>query len=355
MSPSVISTSPSRSSPKRTLRPHAKPPVPTTMATVMAPSSMTPSSFSPPVFRLKPHGKPTHTRIPSGSRPRKLPRTKRSPASCEVGTVLYSTHQIADLTSARFAAMVRERAVLMGYEKPCGKIDRTKGRDWLEIYVPSGPPPDCLVPGVALTRDLEWVSVTRPMEFAHAQRIHRLLKPKVVAVALYFDAKKRVRQAWHPVKVFVGWEEEKVSKTTALSLPSVGANRLSTPTPALSSTGTPSNHSTTSPTNHAQQATASPSLPTEVTRVNLLASYLPDPKALKLDLTDFYKYIKAVKSQRPVTTVPGCVQIKGLVELCGVQNRIIVQTVATLDPKTNTIYQLSLSPYLVVPSHSSPN
>ena len=284
-----------------------------------------------------------------------MPRTKRSPASCEVGTVLYSTHQIADLTSARFAAMVRERAVLMGYEKPCGKIDRTKGRDWLEIYVPSGPPPDCLVPGVALTRDLEWVSVTRPMEFAHAQRIHRLLKPKVVAVALYFDAKKRVRQAWHPVKVFVGWEEEKVSKTTALSLPSVGANRLSTPTPALSSTGTPSNHSTTSPTNHAQQATASPSLPTEVTRVNLLASYLPDPKALKLDLTDFYKYIKAVKSQRPVTTVPGCVQIKGLVELCGVQNRIIVQTVATLDPKTNTIYQLSLSPYLVVPSHSSPN
>lgn len=212
--------------------------------------------------------------------------------------------------------------------------------------IPHGPPPECRVPGVALTKHLEWVKIDRPIDRMEAVRIQRLLKPKIVSNALYLEAKRRARQTWRQLKVYVGWEQQAASKTATSSRPSVSTNRLSTPTPALSPTGTPSNHATASPANHTQQSAASSSPPTELAaRAKILASFLPEPQALKLDLSEFYKDIKMGRARQPLTMVPGCVRVKGLVELHGARTCIILHVSAVIDPKENIIHQMVLQPY----------
>ncbi|KAI8940313.1 hypothetical protein NX059_004009 [Plenodomus lindquistii] len=243
----------------------------------------------------------------------------------------------AEKIRGELVTMVRSMiAGIPQWEAKIGKVDPTKGKSWVEIMFPDGPPIEYERPGIALTEDLQWVKATRPVEDVHHHKLNSLLRPTGVANAVYQDVKRKASQTWQGLKVYVGWEQKVAPISIPLMLPPVGA--LPTPnSTAPSATATSPDPSATSSANDTKQPTPPASISASPAPVDgpssSLGFLLPDPKKLTMDLARFRQ--DAAKASKPLTTQAprGAFTVVGLIDIHGARARVTLNVKAVYDPK----------------------
>lgn len=217
-----------------------------------------------------------------------------------------------------------------------GNIDVNKGRAWIEIKFPDGPPIEYERPGIELTEDLEWRKATRTVEDLHHHRINRLLYPKDISTALYQDTKQKLQLSWKNFASYVGFggnpEAETVQSVVQRVLanpPSPGVTINPDTTPGAL---TPNPPESKAPSDSKQAAQATSSVSSRSSEVGFV---LPDPKTLTLDLTNFRQDVK--KNFKPYATQPprGTFKVLGLIQVYGDRAQLTLNVAAVYDPKQN--------------------
>ncbi|KAF2118124.1 hypothetical protein BDV96DRAFT_569283 [Lophiotrema nucula] len=231
------------------------------------------------------------------------------------------------------------------YMMRIGKIDPEKGAIWVEVKFPDGPPIEFERPGIEITEDLDFRWSTRPVHEVHHKRIGKLLMPTTAAHSLYLDTKTKVWKQWYDFKQFVGWEETKGSKAKSspqipgLPFPPTGApstkQNASATTPSVA---TPSATSEThqhpesgSPSPGAQKDPNSPLGNPAYERFGIV---LPDPQAVKLDMTTFRMAFR--KQYKPPTWEEpprGSFLVHGLIEIIGSRGKMTLDVAGAYDPR----------------------
>ncbi|OAL55762.1 hypothetical protein IQ07DRAFT_529585 [Pyrenochaeta sp. DS3sAY3a] len=215
-----------------------------------------------------------------------------------------------------------------------GKIDIKKGHVWLDIQFPSGPPVEWERPGIELTEDFEWRKATRPVEYAHHQRLNRILYPSIAWTALCQDTKRKTQSSWKEFRIYMGWDKKLEPDTATSAVQSAGVAFQPSRTGPIPTTTA---NATTLPTPTASDARQSPDSDPEARVSSTLKDMgfiLPDPKSLTLDLTQFRQdFRKSYKHD--INPYPrGSIIVRGRIDVCGSRARVVVDIIAAYDPKT---------------------
>lgn len=254
---------------------------------------------------------------------------------------------------AELVKIVRETMTKVSWcEARIGKVDLGKGKIWVEVTFPDGPPVEFERPGIELTEDLQWRKATRPVEEAHHRRIEKLLYPTVAANALYDDTLRKGAQTWKIFKTYIGWQEQTKAETTedlarrwAAASPftkvDLGPSRTPTTTP-----GSPAS------ANETQRAAASSS---QSTSESLLGTFaLPDPKKVTLDLAQFRQDLQKNNMKPNLQPPRGTFVMKGLVEVYGDRARITFDVSAAYDPVKGQFVTLDMRIWNFVEHRQAP-
>ncbi|KAJ4372220.1 hypothetical protein N0V83_003994 [Neocucurbitaria cava] len=215
-----------------------------------------------------------------------------------------------------------------------GKIDKSKGKVWIEFQFPDGPPLEYERPGIELTEDLEWRKATRPVEDIHHIHLKRLLFPTEAATALYQDTKRKAELIWRGFKAYIGWEEKYEPETVQQLVQRIGASPSSTSPPAKPMKPAVPNPSPVTPATDTQQPSVSPSVAPADGPAKDVGFVLPDPKKLTLDLSQFRQDFRKSFGQLPMQVPRGSVIVRGLIEVYGERARLTLNVVAVYDPKS---------------------
>ncbi|KAF2831385.1 hypothetical protein CC86DRAFT_342165 [Ophiobolus disseminans] len=247
------------------------------------------------------------------------------------------------------SAMIRNVAKKSpGYATHLGTIDTNKGKAWIELRFPDGPPTEFERPGIELTEDLEWRKATRPVEELHHQRLSKLLYPSEAGNVLYQEVKRKAGLSWKGFRTYMGWEV----KSEPATVQSVIQKVLADP-PTPSGIGAPTTQATpTSPASEGKQPTevASPlGSPAKDVRFAL-----PDAKKLTLDLTQFRQDFRKTAKPYAIQPARGTFIVIGLVEVYGERARMTLNVAATYDPKQGRYMSLQASVWNLVKHRQSP-
>jgi hypothetical protein len=241
--------------------------------------------------------------------------------------------QSSDKRIGELVALIKDTVSKQpSYIARLGNIDAKKGKVWIDLRFPDGPPPEYERPGIELTEELEWRKATRPVAPAHHQRLDRLLHPTGVSTAIYQDTKRRASLTWNSLKTYMGWEETSQAGTAQGVVQRVLANP-----PFPTSYGAPTTTPPLTPTPSSpnaevsQQPTASTS-PGETPATDA-GFVLPDPKSLTLDLSHFRSYFQRAARPQHVDAPRGTVAVIGLIEIWGDRARVTLNVAAFYDPK----------------------
>jgi hypothetical protein len=232
-----------------------------------------------------------------------------------------------------------------------GPVDTKKGKAWIELKFPQGPPIEYERPGIELTEDLEWRKSSRPVTDVHHRRLNRLLLPTEASNAIYQDTKRKVTVSWNELAVYMGWAEKPPQGETISSVLKAGDNHNpSAPRmPSASATSTTS-ASTTTPDSKPPADAASP----PEAKAKVLGFELPEPKALTLDLAQFQQDFRKALKPAQMTIPRGCIHVLGLVEVYGARARITLNVTAAYDPKLNKYIGLSMTVWNIVEHRQTP-
>jgi hypothetical protein len=232
-----------------------------------------------------------------------------------------------------------------------GAIDEKKGKVWLEIRFPDGPPIEYERPGIELTEDLEWRKATRPVADMHHKRLSRVLYPTEVANALYQDTKRKAELSWKGVRALMGWGEPPAPET----LLNVAQKRIANPAlpPSAEVSGTPT---ATSPPasiapNSKQSTESASSLSAQFSELGFV---LPDPKTLMLDLSNFRQTFRKSVKPLQVQAPRGTFMVLGLIEIRGTRASMTLNVSAAYDPKQGRYVGLKAAVWNVIEYKQSP-
>ncbi|KAF1830212.1 hypothetical protein BDW02DRAFT_573261 [Decorospora gaudefroyi] len=250
------------------------------------------------------------------------------------------------------------------YVARVGKVDTEKGKAWLEIKFPDGPPIEYERPGIELTEDLEWRKATRPVEAVHHHHLNRILYPTEAANALYTDTTKKARKSWKDFKVYMGWEEAPKTEiwkqfvkridTQLQSSRSASASSTTT-TPDVDPNPNPNpNPLAKSSAKDTQQSAASSSAPPAGDVSKDMRLILPDPKKMTLDLSQFREDFKKAFRPYPKPLPRGAFLVMGLIEIHGTKARMTINVGAAYDPKQGCFINLQGSVYHYAEHRQSP-
>jgi hypothetical protein len=232
-----------------------------------------------------------------------------------------------------------------------GKIDPNKGKAWIELKFPDGPPVEYERPGIALTEDLEWRKATRPVEDLAHQRLNKVLFPTEVANALYEDVKRKTELSWKTAKASVGFGEKPEPETVQSVVQSVFAKPPASPTAGESATSTGTSPpaatavDSNGPTDPASQSSS---------QAKELGFALPDPKTLTLDLTRFRQDIRKNFKAYNLQPQRGTFNVLGLIEIYGERARITLHVGAVYDPKQGRYVAVKAAVWNLVDHHQRP-
>ncbi|KAH3945540.1 hypothetical protein HBI81_083440 [Parastagonospora nodorum] len=246
-----------------------------------------------------------------------------------------------------------------GWTSRLGKIDTSKGKAWIELKFPDGPPPRYEQPGLALTGDLEWRKATHPVEDLHHQRLNKLLFPSVVSNALYADLKQKALLSWKSFKLSVGLEQNPKPRPTPVpgSIQDEVAKFVARGEKKPETTGVSATPAASSPpaapaVNSTDAADPASSLSSQ--QAKELGLNLPDPKNFTLDLTKFQQEVK--KSSKPYRQPPprGSFLVMGLIDIYGEKARITLNVAAWYDPKQGRYVSIKTGIYNLVDHSQRP-
>lgn len=228
-----------------------------------------------------------------------------------------------------------------------GNVDINKGRAWIEIKFPDGPPIEYERPGIELTEDLEWRKATRPVEDLHHHRLSRLLYPTETSKALYQDTKQKLQLSWKSFTSYLGFAEKPEAETVQSVIQRVLANPSSHPPPGVtaSSEAAPGTLTPSSPDNKASSDSkqAAQSTSSVSTRGSEAGFVLPDPKTLTLDMTNFRQDLKKSFKPYAVQAPRGSFKVLGLVQVYGDRAQLTLNVTAAYDPKQNRYVGLQVA------------
>jgi hypothetical protein len=232
-----------------------------------------------------------------------------------------------------------------------GKIDPNKGKAWVELRFPDGPPIEYERPGIALTEDLEWRKATRPVEDIHHQRLNKILFPTEVSNALYEDTKRKAVLVWKSVKASLGSGEKPEPETVQGVVQRVLINPPTSPNAGVSVTPTPPTPPTATGVDSSAPTDPASSLSSQAKDLGFV---LPDPKSLTLDLSKFRQDFK--KSFKPYALQPprGTCMVLGLIEIYGDRARITLNVTAAYDPKQGRYVSVKAGVWNLVDHSQSP-
>lgn len=219
------------------------------------------------------------------------------------------------------------------YQFRLGKIDPNKGKLWIELKFPDGPPIEYVRPGIELTEDLEWRKATRPVEEAHHHRLNRILLPTEATKALYLDTKRKVAQTWTDLKVYTRLEEAPAQDTIEQFSQRLKAISPSPPSTGLSSTGATPDPLPVSSANDTPRHVVAPSPAPVDGPAKDLGFVLPDPKKLMMDLARFRGDMKKAIKPADMQIPRGTFLVMGLIEVYGDRARMTLSVGAAYDPK----------------------
>ncbi|KAF1912343.1 hypothetical protein BDU57DRAFT_458317 [Ampelomyces quisqualis] len=234
-----------------------------------------------------------------------------------------------------------------------GAVDTSKGKAWVELTFPDGPPVEYERSGIELTDDLEWRKVTRPVADAHQKRLSSLLLPKNAANAVYQDITRKAALSWRNFKLYSGWSEKPESEKVQSMVQGMtaGGDAKAGTGPTSISTGTSAAAAAAAATDSKQPAETPSSLSSQAKELGFI---LPDPKQLTLDLKQFRQDFR--KGSKELSTQPprGTVVVKGLIEVYGEKARLTWQVVGCYDPKISRYVKLDMALFNVIPHKQSP-
>jgi hypothetical protein len=235
-----------------------------------------------------------------------------------------------------------------GYAARLGTIDASKGKAWIEVKFPDGPPIEYERPGIELTEDLEWRKATRPVEELHHQRLAKLLYPSAVSTAIYQDTKRKAAVSWRSFQSYLGWEVKAEPTTVKQVIQKVLADPAAPSPPGTSAAPAASDSTASAAPDNKQPAETDSPLAKDV------GFALPDPKKLTLDLTqfrqDFRKAVKPYAMQPP----RGTFVVMGLIEVYGDRARMTLNVSAAYDPKQGRYVSLQAAVWNLVDHRQRP-
>ncbi|KAF2650216.1 hypothetical protein K491DRAFT_707704 [Lophiostoma macrostomum CBS 122681] len=236
-------------------------------------------------------------------------------------------------------------------KRALGTVDPKKGRVWLELVFPDGPPPEFERPGIEITEDLEVRSSTRPVHMVAHQRLQRLLVPLPVAHSLYVDGKSRAWTSWQDFRTYIGWESDATKKQQALKKILATPGLPSPPTsPSASSTPAPNEKS------HANEAPQQPVAPTSSPQKEPATSgeqnaafhrflpSLPSTGDMTLNLSAFHQTFRRYNKGPPRNIPRGALQVSGLIEVIGNKGKMDIDVRAIYDPKDGQYKAVDMTP-----------
>tara|TARA_R110002003_G_scaffold59_8_gene5276 strand:- start:2911 stop:3669 length:759 start_codon:yes stop_codon:yes gene_type:complete len=237
------------------------------------------------------------------------------------------------------------------YVARLGKIDTSKGKVWIELKFPDGPPQEYERPGIELTEDLQWRRATRPVDPMHHVRLNRLLVPTEASNALYQDTKRKAALSWKSFRTYMGWEEKSEPDTVQSVVQRVLANPPPAPGSGVSVTpaATDAQSSPAAETKSPAQTTSSLG-----SHAKALGFVLPEPKQLTLDLSQFRQDFR--KAFKPYTSQPprGTFLVIGMIEIYGERARLTLNVAASYDPKQGRYVHFGLAVWNLVDHRQHP-
>jgi hypothetical protein len=238
-----------------------------------------------------------------------------------------------------------------GWRARIGTIDKNKGKTWIEVKFPDGPPLEYERPGFELTEEMEWRRATRPVETTHHERLNMILFPIKVSTALYNDTKQKVQLSWQNFRAYLGLGQESKSETVQSVVQQAFAKSPSSSSTGVASNPTATGSSVSAATDSTQATDTASSLSS---RARELGFALPDPKMLTLDLTNFRKDFRQLARPSELHIPRGSFMVLGLVEVCGDRARVTLNVTAAYDPKQGRYVSMTAKIWNVVPHSQSP-
>jgi hypothetical protein len=234
-----------------------------------------------------------------------------------------------------------------------GPINTKKGKQWIELKFPDGPPVEYERPGIELTEDLEWRKTTRPVEHINHQRMNKILFPTEASNALYQDMKRKVELSWSSLGSYMGWAEKAEPETMQSKLQKFVdmANPSSPTTPEVS--GASSTSDSSAPT-AAQSKQPAESTASAESQVKALGFVLPDPKSLTLDLTNFRQDFRKAFKPYATPTPRGAIMVLGIIEVYGERARITLNVTGVYDPKEKRYVGINAAIWNIVDHRQTP-
>jgi hypothetical protein len=297
-------------------------------------------------------GRFTKDRILNGRSSRRYPLTVRGSTGYAVCENSATPQTQSNIRVDELVVLIRSIAKQSpSWKARIGTIDTSKGKTWIEIKFPDGPPLEYERPGVELTEDMEWRKTTRPVEVVHHQRLNKVLFPTEVSTALYHDTKHKVQLSWQAFRAYLGLSQTSESETVQSVI-----QQAFSKSPSPSSPGVASNPAATSPSASAapDSKEATDAASTLSSQVKELGFALPDPKKLTLDLTNFRKDFRKYAKPSGLSLPRGSFIVLGMVEVYGDRARITLNVVAAYDPKQGRYVSLTAGIWNIVPHGQSP-
>ncbi|KAF1992614.1 hypothetical protein K402DRAFT_399701 [Aulographum hederae CBS 113979] len=231
-----------------------------------------------------------------------------------------------------------------------GKIDSSKGRFWLELSVPDGPPQEYEISGIAITDTyIAWADKT--MSQVNYQKQQDLLWPSATFWSFYATSKFIFKQSMQRLKQGLGIEpstqdrHQQILNHSKNTRDIVDAlrNKQSPFRPGSgdSSTGeTPGQPTSTitPPSNIPKGAPGQRGSFPQITEMQAPGSRNPQAYAI------FFSSL--VKNQKKFSRDPprGTIVVSGLIEILGSKARITLDVTAAYDPKRNEYVVISAAP-----------
>ncbi|KIW07930.1 uncharacterized protein PV09_01837 [Verruconis gallopava] len=293
--------------------------------------------------------------------PKKQPRTYYRASDPEWKEFMKFSKQVErhkEVQRRLVSAIRSEIAGLPGTKRLLGAVDVSKGRYWLEIVFPDGPPQDYEVHGIEITDEFVAWSVKTVSQKEYA-RLCRTMIPTATIKASWASIKYQFDIQANKVREYLGLQP-KIDPEVALIKASLrerpntkhfgsGNNSPKTPANPLSKGFPP--QPITSPSGQNAEASNSESSEPSIPR---LPSIVPRGENKPVTLALFLHNLRKNRGPTPIEPPRGSVVVTGLIEVIGTNGRVTLDVSAAFDPRSDEYVLWSWRPRRIQPKAQRP-
>lgn len=277
---------------------------------------------------------------------------------------LYHIGRHADIAIARLVSAIRDEvAGLPNSKRILGEVNMKKGRHWLEVIFPDGPPQDYEVSGIEITEEFVAWSI-KTVSQKEYQRLTRTMFPIATAKASWASIRYQLDTQKNKVREYFGLEptfdpevafikahlkdrSEGSDATQSGGGPAASRPALDSPPKIPDGTFTPvmpGSSKAESQEDEGETKVGFPKLP----------SLVPRGESKPITFALFLSNLKKNRGPTAIEPPRGSLVITGLIEVIGTKGRTTLDVSAAFDPPTNEFVIWSWKPRRIQPKHQRP-